>query len=218
MNAIERQVLELIGEDPNSPDVFSDITPIRDSINAAVAEICMATGAITESYFIPLYAGQNFYRMSWATYEFGWVKECRDHLRGRYLPQTDLPTLAKTNPWWMKQTGSPESYFLVGQSIIGIDRAPGASGGMLEIHCVLIPKPYANDADPVRIRQAHERAAVYYAVSDFFAGRGDAGRASENFTKYLEHAKIAGGVLEQNDRQWTVDTRKAGGGNGNLPG
>ena len=49
MNELETHVLELIGEDVDSPDVFTDddagMAPIRDSINDAIEEISMVSGS-----------------------------------------------------------------------------------------------------------------------------------------------------------------------------
>ena len=46
MNSIEKEVLKLIGENTTIPDVFNEvgIKQIRDSLNDAIAELCMVTG------------------------------------------------------------------------------------------------------------------------------------------------------------------------------
>ena len=58
MNTLERHVLELIGEDPDSPDVFTDtedgMKPIRDSLNDAIEEISMVSGSNKRVYTLPL--------------------------------------------------------------------------------------------------------------------------------------------------------------------
>ena len=67
MNVLETHVLELIGEDPDDPDVFFDtdagMEPIRDSINDAIEEIAMLAGSGKRTYRIPLKANQSFYRL-----------------------------------------------------------------------------------------------------------------------------------------------------------
>jgi hypothetical protein len=191
-NDLETQVMELIGEDTSSPDVFTTagLTPIRDSINAAVAELCMVTGSYTRTYHLPLYEDRHFYRMDWGKDEFGYVLECWDRERQFRLGQTDLVTLARTDPWFLKAAGNPERYFQVGQDFIGFDRAPSVSGKVLEVFCVAIPAPYATDQDPVRVREVFRRATVEFSVSEFFASRGDAVRAKTHHERYLEVAGI----------------------------
>ena len=58
MNALEKEVLKIIGESTSSPDVFVDtdagLDPIRDSINDAIQELCMVTGAYQLKYYLHL--------------------------------------------------------------------------------------------------------------------------------------------------------------------
>jgi hypothetical protein len=64
MNNLEKQVLQFIGEDTDSPDVFVDtdegIAPIRDSINDAIEEISMIAGSYKRTYSLPLVANKSF--------------------------------------------------------------------------------------------------------------------------------------------------------------
>lgn len=184
--------MELIGESTSDPDVFTStgLTPIRDSLNDAIAELCMVTGSYTRTYHVPLYEDRHFYRMDWGKDEFGYVVECWDRERQFRLEQTDLGTLANTDPWFLKASGNPERYFQVGQDFIGFDRAVSASGKILEVMCVAIPSPYTEDHEPVRLREVFRRAAVEYAVAEFYASRGDAKRAKEHHERYLEVAGI----------------------------
>ena len=215
MNALETQVLELIGENTATPDVFTtaNIAPIRDSVNAAIAELCMVTGSNLRTYHLPLYAGRHFYRMGWGVDEFGYIVECWDRTQRLRLRQTDLITLAQTDPWFLKSDGEPNRYFQVGQKYVGFDRAPSSSGKILELLCVTIPKAYTEDHMPVKIRDLFQRATVFYACSEYYASRGDAARATENFTKYMETAGIMGLTPQQPERTFTMQTAGAPSGN-----
>lgn len=216
MNDLEKQVCEQIGESTTSPDVFSDITPIRDSINDAVAELNMVTGAYVRVYHLPLYVGRHFYRMAWTEGEFGYVVECWDQARKLRLEQTDLITLAATAPWFLKDSGNPDRYFQIGQSFIGIDRSPSASGKVLELTCVAIPARYTDDSQSVKLAGQSKRAAVEFAVSEYYASRGDAGRATEHLQKYLEFGNIAQLRPQQPERTFAYSTVKQGAGDGNI--
>jgi hypothetical protein len=215
MNSIETQVLELIGESTSSPDVFTEaaIAPIRDSVNAAIAELCMVTGSAVRTYHLPLYADRHFYRMGWGVDEFAYIVECWDRAAKLRLRQTDLITLSKTDPWFLKGNGDPNRYFQVGQKYVGFDRAPSTSGKVLELLCVVIPKAYTDDSMPVKVRSLFQRAAVFYALSEYYASRGDAARATENHAKYIETAGIMGLTPQQPERTFTMQTAGAPSGN-----
>lgn len=209
-NALEVEVLQMVGEDTTSPDVYTDITPIRDSVNAAIQELCMVTGSVTATYHLPLEAGRNYYRTQWTDGDLGYVLNCRDVERKYALSQTDPATMSSCWPDHLKTTGYPTQYYQIGQKYLGLDRAPSASGGLLEIDCVIIPAAYTTDASPIPLRYAFQRAAVYYACSEFYASRGDAGRAQEMLQKYLETAGVMALSPQAADRQWMFQTDKTG--------
>lgn len=194
MNALEKHALRIIGESIDSPDVFLDteagMAPIRDSINDAIAELCMVTGAYKRSYLLPLYTDQQFYRLAWEADYFGYVTEAWDRMRNRRLTHTDLGALNAQDIQWMKHSGTPDKYLQIGEDIIGFYQKPASGGVVIELTCVCIPKPYNGNRPPVKLREQYERATVYYAVCDYFASRGDARRASEFFERYAETAGI----------------------------
>ena len=213
MNALEKEVLKIIGESTDSPDVFVDtdvgLDPIRDSINDAIQELAMVTGAYQVKYFLPLQEDTWLYRLEWNTDYFGYVVQAWDRARRYRLEQIDLMKLSNLNPEWMKDGGDPTHYFYLGYNMIGIYRAPSADGKVLELDCVSIPKPYTLETDLVKIRANYERATVYYAVSDFYASRGDAKRAAEYYNQYLEV-----GQLMKLKPQTTEQSFRMGGANG----
>ena len=189
-------------------DVFADtdvgIAPVRDSINAAIQELCLVTGAYTRVYHLPLYAGRFFYRMSWAKDHFGWVVECRNRQAQKFLTQTDIATLSLQDPWFLKNSGSPDQYVQIGYKYIGFDKAPAASGEVLEITCAVIPGAYTSETDPIKLRPVFQQAASQYATMEFHASRGDAVRAQEWLAKYLETAGFMGLHPKQADRTFEI--------------
>jgi len=206
LNDLETTVLQLIGEDTSAPDVYSDLTPVRDSINAAIQELCLVSGSYVRVYHLPLFAGRYFYRMSWAKDHFGWIVECWNRQQQRKLEQTDISTLSLQDPWFLKRGGSPYRYMQIGYRYLGFDRAPASAGEVLEITCAVIPKAYTTDTDPIKLRPAFQQACTQYATMEFYASRGDAVRASEWLAKYLETAGMAGLHPRQPER--TFETGK----------
>ena len=111
MNELETHVLELIGEDPDSPDVFTDddtgMAPIRDSINDAIEEISMVSGSNKRIYTLPLRTTTNWYRLSMEQGVFAWPVNIWLVGIGRRIEQKDFTWLTGYNPRWMYNTGSP---------------------------------------------------------------------------------------------------------------
>lgn len=212
MNALETHVLRIIGENLTTPDVFTDtaagIAPIRDSLNDAIQELCILTGAYKRQYVQPLYTDRQFYRLNWEKDYFGWVVECWDRKRNFRLEQTDFIRLSNDDPAWMKRSGDPWQYFPVGTDVIGFYYKPASEGAVLELQCVCIPKAYGSDTDPIKLREAYQRAAVYYAVCEFYASRGDAKRAVEYFDKYMETAGLMALKPETQERIYQIGTNR----------
>ena len=192
MNQLETHVLRLVGENTSSPDVFLDtdsgIAQIRASINDAIQELCMITGSYRRTYNLSLLANRQFYRLAPQNDYLGWIVGAWDQSQKRRLERTDLLAMSATDGWWMKRTGPPLRYLQLGLNHVGIYMAPSTNGVVLALDCVMIPKPYADDAAPVKLRNNFQRAAIYYAVSEFYASRGDAKRATEYLTRYLDTA------------------------------
>lgn len=190
MNAIEARVLHLIGENVSSPDVFVDtedgMRPIRDSINDAVQEITVLTGSNKRQYFLPLREGQMFYRLFPDNGYVGWVSDVWSVDRQYRLDQTDIIKLNSEDPRWMTSNGFPQSYMQIGADILGVYPKPSGSNGTLEITIVEVPVGYSHDRDPVKLRESFRHALVSYAVSDFWASRGDAMEAQKHYADYLQ--------------------------------
>ena len=207
-NDLEKQVMRLIGESVSSPDVFTDIQPIRDSINDAVQEIIMITGGYREQFSIPMVANKTFYRLSLQNGEMGWVDSCWMMNRKRLLGQTDLILLNHNDPRWLTRKGLPEEYFPIGNDVIGLSPKPTASSDVLEVDMVVIPVPYTNDTYRLKIRDEFRFAVVSFCVGEYFAGTGDAKRASDHYTAYAEALSLRRLYPSANERILTSDTAK----------
>jgi hypothetical protein len=190
MNLLERKVLELIGESPDSPDVFLDtdagIAQIRDSVNDAIQEIAILTGGYKRQYFLPLRTGQMFYRFNLKNGYLGWVTDVWDTTRKFRLEQTDVTRLSNHDPRWMVGTGYPEAYLQLGDDLIGFYKKPSASQNVMEVTLVEIPKAYTSEDSRVKLRDTFQFAMIHYAVGEFWASRGDAKEATKHGKMYLE--------------------------------
>jgi len=212
MNAIEERVLELIGEDTSAPDVFVDtaegMAPIRESISDAIAEIVMMTGGNKRQYFLPLRSGIGFYRIRPDNGALGWITDVWSVTQQWRLAQTDLTQLVSIDPRWMVYTANPESYFTLGNDIIGFYPKPSASVDVMELTIVEIPDAYETGEDRVKLKESFKYAVVNYAVAEFWASRGDAGEAQKHFQMYLDGLGLKQQFMPQIEQSRHFETRK----------
>jgi hypothetical protein len=212
MNALEERVLELIGEDPAAPDVFTDtdegMAPIRESISDAIAEIVMLTGGNKRQYFLPLRSGVAFYRIRLEYGELGWVTDVWSVTQQWRLAQTDLTQLSYYDPRWMIYSANPESYLTLGNDIIGFYPKPSASANVMELTLVEIPATYESGEDRVKLRESFKYAAVNYAVAEYWASRGDAGEAQKHMGLYLDALGLKQQYMPQIEQTRFFQTQK----------
>jgi hypothetical protein len=188
MNHLERRVLQKIGENVDSPDVFIDtdegLSQIRDSLNDAIEEISAITGGVKATYHVPLVAS-SFYRLQFQRGSLGWVTDAWLVSQKRRLIQTDANMLLHENPRWLQTNATPTHYWPIGGDVIGVYPRP-VNEDVLELHCVVIPGRYQSSKDRLKLKTEYDWAAVHYATSEFWASRGDAVTATNHYQKYLE--------------------------------
>lgn len=210
MNALERQVLRLIGEDPSSPDVFTDddagMAQIRDSLNDAVEEISILTGGYTVTIDIPLISGRTFYRLRLDGPTFAWVRSAWLIGEKVKLEQTDLHKLNHTEGRWLFWQDSPHSYFQIGHDWLGFVPRPSATGDIVRIVAVCLPERYTHDTQRLKVRSEYQKGLVHYAVSEYYASRGDASRAGVHWEMYGRHIGDALGWPTNPQRRITLKT------------
>lgn len=209
---IERHVLEMIGEDPDNPDVFTessdDFQMIRNSVQDAIEEICMLKGCVKSTYYLQMKEGKTFYLLDVNDGYYGWITDVWMYSQTRRLAQTDVHRLNTFNWRWLLNTGTPEAYFPIGFDHIGVWPKPASDAGVLEIDMVIIPRGYDSDNDRVRLREQFKWAAVDYAVSEYWASRGDAKAAMEMFMRYLDRIEIKRDYLPSGDYRPQFQTEK----------
>lgn len=212
MNTLETRVLQLIGENTASPDVFTDdatgMAQIRDSLNDAIEELSMLSGSVKRSYYMLLRDEQSFYRIGFRQDRFGWIAGAWLHGTKRRLVQTDIMTISTENPRWLKNTGTPLKYGQVGANVFFVWPSP-SSEMIVQLDCIVIPERYANDYDRVKLRSIFHDAAVRFAVGEYYASRGDAQQAVYHHNAYMENIVAAGLYPKQNERPYYYKTDKA---------
>lgn len=152
----------------------------------------MVSGSYRRTYYLALLEGRQFYRLSPQNDYLGYIVGVFDRQNRRRLIRTDLNALTNYDAGWMKCTGPALQYMQLGLRHLGIYMAPSSKGIILDLDCVMIPRPYTSDKDPIKVRAQFQNAVVYFAVSEFYASRGDAKRAAEYHARYIEVAGLSG--------------------------
>jgi hypothetical protein len=211
LNSIEEKVLRAIGENLDSPDVFTDdsigMAQIRTSISDALQELCMLLGCYTRDYHLPLLAQRQWYRLEPEADYIAYIIEAYSLPRRRKLEQTDVQTMS-VNPWFLRENGFPVKYMFTGHNVLGVWPTPPNEGEMLMLKCVCMPKPYENDYDVIYVRDYLQRATAFYAQSEYYASRGDGKRAQQEHAQYLQIAQLTQLNERTFDRQFTHTTVK----------
>ncbi len=212
MNDLERMTLDQIGESTTTPDVFTDdstgMAQIRDSLNDAIEELAMATGSNKREYHLSLKADMAFYRMKFKQDEIAWITDAWLVGMGVRLEQTDIIRLNAHNPRWLEQTGTPEAYYPIGATALGLWPRSSADGDVLALSCVVIPSRYTDEDDRIKLRDKYQWAAVHYAVGEYYASRGDAKTALYHHGEYLKRLGVQSLYPKAAERRWYYKTDK----------
>jgi hypothetical protein len=212
MKDLEKHVLEFIGESTDSPDVYTDdfvgMAQIRDSLNDAIEEISMVTGATQRTYTLPLKDGVIFYRLIFTRDQIGWITDAWLRPINRRLEQKDVFALNEYTPNWMQNSRNPMCYFPIGANALGIWPKPADSTLILELSCVVIPSRYAYETDRIKLKESFQSATVHFAVGEYYATRGDAKQAIYHHGIYAEKMGLQDVYEKQGDRRWKIKTQK----------
>lgn len=213
MHRLEKQVLELIGESVDSPDVFTDddqgMAPIRDSLNDAIQEITMLTGSNKRQYLIPLRAGQQMYKMELPYGHVGWIADVWLVNQKYRLEQTGILKVSAHDPRWMITNANPRAYFPIGNDVICLYPKPPSSSDTLDITLVEIPAEYTSGSSHIKMKSDFEYAAVNYAVSEYWASRGDAKEAQTHYALYADAMKLRKDFQDSPQRYTRFETNKS---------
>jgi len=208
----EAHILRVIGEDPDSPDVFSDtsveMSHIRNSMNEAVQELTMISGGHRTSFTIPLAKQVSFYSVRPRQGFLAWISEAWDVNRRRRLERTDLHRLNTLDPRWMRSEGNADSYFEIGPEHIGIYPKPSGNSDVLMLQCVIIPDIAQDNRRLTHLRRQFQWAVTDYAISEYFAARGRIEEASEYGRSYAETARLSLGYPRSREYTPTHRTNK----------
>jgi hypothetical protein len=212
MNTLEEHVLSMIGENTTTPDVFTDdsvgMAQIRGSINDAIEEVAMVTGWHKRNFYLALVSGEYFYDLNLDRGHFGWPTDAWLLQQKRRLQQVDPTWFIRQSPRWLYDTATPVRYGIIGTNVLFVHPAPSASTGVIELTAVVIPERYTYDDDRTALKDSYKWAVVHYAVSEYWASRGDAQTAATHHQTYIKHLGVAALYNELPSRQWEKKTEK----------
>ena len=203
---IEKQILRLIGENPDSPDVFIDqpdaMRPIRQSIAAARQEIILLTDAYRERCLLPLIRDQQWYVLRWDRGSLAYIVDAWLLNQKRRLEQTTALRENDLDRRWRLNRGTPEVYWQIGFNTIAVAPRPTDSTNVLDIWAVVMPERDDDGREYSKIPEDWDWATIHYAVGEFYASRGAATDAILHQQQYMDALGKAVG------RPMSVETRR----------
>ena len=194
MRDIEKKVLRIIGEDVDSPDVYTDanITPIRDSVNDAIEELCTLTNAYVHTYRIPLVIDTYFYRIAFTTAQFCYITRAYLPDMGRTLAQGTVGSVEKHDYKWLDSSNTPSVYMPIGVKYVAFYPMYAEAGHHVELDCAVLPNRYSTTDKVLQLRDDFRDAASAYAASEYFLSSGDLDKAAYWFGEYAKGASKFG--------------------------
>lgn len=204
MNDLEMEVLRIIGEDPDSPDVYTsnNITQIRDSISDAVEELAVVGAFLKKTFRMPLFNGVNFYKIGFTYSQFVCVTSVYLPDKERLLEQSSVSAIEQHDPNWLTTNNTPEAYAPIGVDKIVFYPSYGEDGHHAEVECVVLPLRYSNDTQKTGLARDLESAPVNYAVAEFYASIGMLDRAARYQPLYESALEKYGRKHMIPDRRW----------------
>ena len=206
MNTVEKRVLRFIGEDVDSPDVFtsSNLDQIQSSINDAIEELCTMSGSVTNNYRLSLVDGVNLYKISFVRNQFCYIVSAWLPDKTRRLKQSSMGAIERYDYRWLSTANTPSFYFPVGVDQVGFYPMYGEDGHQVELKCVVLPEKYTRDTEVLQIRSDWDDALVNYAVAEYFASVGDLEKSAMWFSQYYKYASQFGHRTQMPDRWVTT--------------
>lgn len=205
MNSVEERVLRFIGEDVSSPDVFtsSNLTPVQNSINDAIEELCTISPTVVNTYRVVLVDSVNFYKIDPVRNQFCYIISAYLPEKNVELKQTSMGSIEKDDYRWLSTNNTPSKYFPIGVDQVGFYPMYSESGYQVELKCAVLPQRYTRDTEILQIRSDWEDALVNYAVAEYFTSVGDLEKATQWFGEYNKYARRFGHRTTMPDR-WVV--------------
>ena len=211
-NDLEKSVMDLIGENTNAPDVYTEdnIIELRDLINDAIEEVCMVTGCHRKVWHVPLKNDCNFYQLPASADAFLWTESVWLYGSKRRLEQKDFAGFNAQDSRWLLSTGGPYYYATLGHDKLCIFPAPADSIDTLEVTGAAIPKRYEDDTERIQLRKSFQWSVTHRVVSEWWAMRGDARTAQYHWQQYVSKIQIPGMYPETAERKWKWQGRRNG--------
>ena len=147
-------------------------------------------GSVKREYYVPLRAGQSVYRLRPTTGYVGWITDAWLVSKKYRLEQTGVLKLSQYDPRWMISSAEPRAYFPIGSDTVCVYPKPSASSDILELTVVEIPLEYADDNAKIKLKSDFHFAVIHFAVSEYWASRGDAAEAQSHYEMYLDGAGL----------------------------
>lgn len=184
---LKKLIMDTIGEDSESPTYWDSTNDVEleDLINDAVEEMLVLSGNYIEEIHVPLYTDRRHYNLDAGKGgELLYIKGARVLPEGYTLSMVDPISLSREDYRWITRTGTPRSFYIVGNDTIRPVPYPSAEGQSLELIASIIPPNYSEDDEVVDIEDSFITGVTAYCSYMLFASMRNLEAAGRWFKEY----------------------------------
>jgi hypothetical protein len=171
----------------DTANVFHTQAVVRRNLEYAELFLAMArtfaeaTGNLALSSGVPIYSIHSTFA--------DFIMPLRVTINDVQLRRTNLASLGRFKDTWFTSAGTPDSYFMVGATLLGFYPTPNASMTAKVTYLRVPPTGVGGGSSPVIDSSFHE-IMPHYASAILFAVEGDIERATEEMQLFLRMAGL----------------------------
>lgn len=197
LSGLEQQVLEELGDDSTSPDIYDVDPDMREAICDAIDEACINSPFYEKEFFIKLSANVAFYSIS---PQWGYPLYVRSaRISGSDVPlvPSTLGRLVRESPQFLIDRGTPRTFVSISPSIILFHPCNSVAEDTIRISLVYTPKPYVDGRQVLTIREEFENALIHYAkYHKLLQTKGSFDEAIFEYSEYLKTLGMMGAIKD----------------------
>ena len=187
---LEKIILDELGEDSDSPEVWAGSTDLREAIADGIDELSMFEAFFVQTAMIPLVNNVAFYSVAVDAGYPLWAKRARLWNADRKLDPYSLGEIIAQDRQFLISRGTPIGYVMLSPELLLLYPCNSSTTDVVALDMVCTYSHYAIHNEYVSVRDELEQALVHYGkYHKLMQVKGTQGRALEEYQKFLELTK-----------------------------
>jgi NTP pyrophosphatase (non-canonical NTP hydrolase) len=183
---IEEQVLEELGEDTGSLEVWTGSPDLREAIADAVDEVSMTAPYFQTDFIVKLEANIAFYELSLEDGYPLYVRSARIMDRDTRLVAYTMGQLILEDRQFLLSRGTPRGYASLAPDIVMVAPCNSTTTDVLKLSLVYAPRHYGQHNEFVTIREELEKGLIHYGkYHKLLQVKGSFREAMSEYEEYL---------------------------------